>query len=125
MMLIYYEARVLKCLLRVTLLSLLFSSTFANAGAYSNWAVPTNVELVGGGVLIHGQFGDPNNCGKANFIYVSHSDIRFDSVFSMALAALMGQKELRLYSSSCVGVGFHWPGNVINQNTNGQAVYIR
>jgi hypothetical protein len=112
--------------LRWTLsLCFLVNSALANAGAYSNWAVPTSVELVGGGVLIHGQFGDPNNCGKANFIHVSRTDERYDSVLSLALAALMGQKKLRLYSSSCVGVGFHWAGNVINQNTNGQAVYIR
>ena len=115
----------MKFLLWVTSLCLLLISTFTNAGAYSNWAVPTTVELVGGGVLIHGQFGDPNSCGKANFIHVSRTDERYDSVLSLALAALMGQKELRLYSSSCVGVGFHWSGNVINQNSNGQAVYIR
>jgi hypothetical protein len=100
-------------------------SVSAYAGNYSSWAVPTRVELVSGGVLIHGAFGDPNNCGKANYMYVSETDSRYDSVLSMSLAALMGKREMRLYSSKCTSVGFHWSGNVINQNQNSQAVYIR
>lgn len=115
----------MKYFLRTCLLSIVTLSTAVHAGAYSNWAVPTSVELVGRGVLIHGEFGDPNQCGLANLIHVSRTDERYDSVLSMALAALMAQKELRLYSSACVGISFHWSGNVINQNTNGQAVYIR
>ncbi len=115
----------MKFILNVISICLLLASSVANAGEYSSWAVPTSVELVGGGVLVHGQFGDPNNCGKANFIHVKRTDERYDSVLSMALAALMAKKELRFYSSSCVGVSFHWAGNVINQNKAGQAVYIR
>lgn len=35
-------------------------SVSAYAGNYSSGAVPTNVELVSGSVLIHGAFGNPN-----------------------------------------------------------------
>ena len=104
---------------------LIVTSVTANAGSYSSWAVPTHVEIVSGGVLIHGAFGDPNNCGQPNYIYISESDSRYDSVLSMSLAALMGKREMRLYSSMCTSVKFHWSGVVINQNTSGQAVYIR
>ena len=104
---------------------LIVISVTANAGNYSSWAVPTYVEIVSGGVLIHGTFGDPNNCGQSNYIYVSESDSRYDSVLSMSLAALMGKREMRFYSSTCTSVTFHWSGAVINQNTSGQAVYVR
>lgn len=114
-----------KYLIRVLSIGALVVSSAAYAGGYSSWATPKNVELVSGGVLIHGEFGDPNNCGKADYIYVSQVDERYDSVLSMSLAALMGQRELRFYASSCVAVGFHWAGSVINKNSNGQAVFIR
>ena len=100
-------------------------SISAYAGDYSDWAVPTNVELVSGGVLIYGAFGDPNKCGKPNYIYVSESDSRYDSVLSMALAALMGNREMQFYSNNCTSVHFHWSGDVINENRSGQAVYIK
>jgi hypothetical protein len=109
----------------IIIIFFVFMSMPASAGSYSNWAIPTHVELVGGGVLIHGAFGDPNGCGKPNYIFVSGTDIRYDSVLSMSLSALMGKKEMRFYSSQCTSVGFHWTGNVINHNLNGQAVYVR
>lgn len=102
----------------------LFLSFNASAAGYSAWAVPKDVELVSGGVLVSGAFGDPNNCGIADYFFVSETDTRFDTVVSMALAALMAKKEIRFYSSKCTSVGFHWAGNVINLNQNGEALYI-
>jgi hypothetical protein len=107
------------------LVSLLLTTNPLFAGDYSSWAVPTTVELVNGGVLLHGAFGDPNSCGKADFIFVSQTDSSYDSVLSLALSALMGKREIRLYSSTCTEVSFHWTGEIINQNKNGQSVYVR
>lgn len=104
---------------------LLCVTSMSYAGAYSKWAVPTTVELVSGGVLIHGAFGDPNECGKADFIFVSQDDRGYDSVMSIVLAALMAKREVMLYSSTCRAVPFHWVGDLINENKNGQSVYIR
>lgn len=70
----------------------LVGTSAVHAGGYSSWASPKYVELVSGGVLVHGEFGDPNNCGKADYIYVSQNDERYDSILSMSLAALMGRK---------------------------------
>lgn len=92
---------------------------------YSTWAVPTTVELVGEGVLVHGDFGDPSSCGVPNYIFVSQSDESYESVLSIALAALMGKRELRFFTGRCVEIGLHWSGDVISQNLNGGSVYIR
>ena len=108
----------------IVLIAIFIFSPFSNAGAYSNWAVPTTVELVKNGVLIHGAFGDPNGCGKEGFVFVSQTDSSYDSVLSISLAALMAKKELRIYSSKCTGVGFHWPGEVINEYIGSQAFFI-
>lgn len=102
-----------------------FMSNLVYAGGYSGWAIPTNIELVSGGVLIKGDFGDPNECGKADYIYVSQETKSYESVLSMALAALMGKREMKFYSSTCSPVTFHWAGNVVNENKYGQAVFIR
>ncbi len=110
-------------LLCVALL-LIFCTPVWSAG-YSNWAAPSKVELVSGGVLVHGGFGDPNSCGEPNYIFISEQDSKYDAVLSMVLAAFMAQKEMQFYSSTCTQVGFHWSGNTINQNVGGQAVYVR
>jgi len=60
-----------------------------------------------------------------DYIFVSDVNTKFDGILSMALAALMAQKEMRFYTSSCTEVVFHWSGNVINQSQDGQAVYVR
>lgn len=102
----------------------LFPTTTFAAG-YSKYAVPTKVELVNGGVLIYGAFGDPNSCGKPDHIFVSEQSSTYQSVLTMALTALQGKRELSFYSSKCVGVSFHWSGNIINENRGGEPVYIR
>jgi hypothetical protein len=109
----------------LVLIGIALLASLANAGNYSSWAIPTQVELVGNGVLIHGLFGDPNECGKPNYIFVNQDNPAYDSALSIALAALMGQKELRIYASSCTTVSFHWSGEVINENRHGQSFYIK
>lgn len=110
------------------LLSLMFCLFFspAFAGGYSKWAVPTIVEIVSGGVLIRGAFGDPNNCTLADYIFIRSTDARYDSILSMSYTALVGKREMRFYSSTCTSVGFHWGlREIINENKGGQAVFIR
>jgi hypothetical protein len=56
---------------KILIIFLLLLSFRGEAADYSAWAVSTTVELVSGGVLIHGAFGDPNSCGKPNYIFIS------------------------------------------------------
>jgi hypothetical protein len=105
--------------------SLVIFANLANAGNYTDWTVPTRVELVSNGVLVHGEFGDPNSCGKPNYIFVSKTNPSYESALSIFLAAFMATKELRIYSGNCTNVNFHWAGEVINENNYGQPVYIR
>ncbi|MCP4486135.1 MAG: hypothetical protein GY820_02270 [Gammaproteobacteria bacterium] len=109
-----------------TVILLLILSTTAHSAGYSNWAIPEKVELISGGVLIHGDFGNPNTCAYPNYIFISQSESKYDSALSMSLSALMGQREMRFYSNTCVKVSFHWAEeNAINQNAGQQAVFIK
>ena len=87
--------------------------------------MPTGVELVNGGVLIEGPFGDPNNCGVGGYVYMSQSSTTFKEVVAMAYTALVAGKLMQFYSASCGQVGFHWAGNVINMALDGQGPAMR
>lgn len=109
----YFDTKVKKVLVITTLL---LTSNSAFSASYSNWAVPTAVEIVSNGVLIHGAYGDPTSCGKGDYIFVSAADSFYNSIFALALSAVMGKREMQFYSNTCTEVGFHWSGKFINQN---------
>jgi hypothetical protein len=106
-------------------LGLAFASANAHASAYTAWAVPTSVELVNGGVLIEGAFGDPNNCGVGGYVFMSQSSTTFKEVVAMAYTALVAGKSLSFYAASCGQVSFHWGGNVINMVADGHTAAMR
>ena len=102
------------------------SAVSVNAANYSAWAIPKQVELVNGGLLIQGAFGDPNKCGLADNVFIARENTEyFNSVYSMALAALVGQKEMRIYTSQCTSLPFHGQDQTVNKHQEGHAIYIR
>lgn len=96
------------------LLSLLASGTFADG--YTSWAKPTQLEYVNGGILVTGEFGDVNECGQQNYIFiVPSSDPKdFSTMTSIILTAFTAQKEVRFYTKDCAAVTLHFSGAPIN-----------
>ncbi len=78
---------------KLIFLMLVCMSFNVTAAGYSQWAVPTTVEIVSGGVLINGDFGDPNSCGKADYIFVKQQSATYESILSMSLSALHAKKK--------------------------------
>ena len=116
--------------MRKTATAVLISAGFfpplTHAAGYNSWAVPTLVEQVSGGLLIQGAFGDPHNFGKPDYVFISATNnSRFKEIVGMAYMALATGRELRFYSNTCTQVGFHWSGNVINENRDSQAAMMR
>jgi len=105
-------------------IAILFSFNIFAAG-YSGWAIPTQIEVVSGGVTIFGDFGDPHNCGSSNRVFVSAADPFYDSVLTIATTALVSQRELKFYSNTCVKVSFHHATANTNQTRQGQAFFIK
>ena len=103
----------------------MFGASSANAGGYTNGAVPTSVEIVNGGLLIEGSYGDPANCGVANYVFVSQANSNYKDVVAMAYMAFAAGKQLSFYAGSCGAVTFHWVGNVINTISDGHPVTVR
>ena len=104
-------------------ITLLFLGSVAGAAGYSSWAVPTSVEIVSGGIVIFGAFGNENNCSTADAILYPSTQVDYDVVVSMALAAVTAGREMRFYADECVTFAFH--GGTINRARNGQAIYFR
>jgi len=102
----------------------LFSANIFAYG-YSAWGHVSSVELVSGGVLIWGDFSDPNNCGSSNRVFISSADAFYESSLTFAMTALASQREIRFFSSTCVKVSFHYSVPNTNQVRQGQALYIR
>lgn len=93
------------------------------AADYTSWAVPTTVEVVSGGIVIIGDFGNANGCSQTNMIIYPNTQVDYDVVVSMALTALTSEREMRFYADDCVPFAFH--GGTINRARNGQGIFIR
>ncbi|TQV87953.1 hypothetical protein [Aliikangiella coralliicola] len=96
-----------------------------SAGAYSSWAIPTQLEYVNGGILVSGAFGNPNNCAVSNKVFISSENVgsgeKFQSLLSILLTAFTAKKEVRFRSDYCFNVTFH--GEQVSESRT--AVYIR
>ena len=103
-----------------------FAPSLSMASEYTPWAMITQIERVGDGILIKGAFGDVNSCGEANYVYYPSTHHDYELVASMALTALTAGREIRFHVNTCMAISFHWgSAPVINQATNGQAIFIR
>lgn len=92
------------------------------AGAYSSWAVPTRAEIVNGGLLVSGSFGNPSTCSDSDFVFVDSTHTFFDEIYAFVVSAIASERELRFYTSSCFYVSFH--GRYVSQaHTHG--AYLR
>lgn len=113
----------MKKLMLVATLSMF--SFHTNAGAYSPWAIPTQIEYVNDGILVSGRFGNPNNCSDSDKIFISKNNIgddtAFKSLLSMLLTAFTAKKEVQFRSDYCFNVTFHG----LNVSESRTAIYIR
>jgi hypothetical protein len=104
----------------------LLGASSAFAGGYTSSAVPTNVELVNGGLLVSGAFGDPAACSVANYVFISQANTNYKEVVAMTYMAFVAGKSMTFYADSCAPVSFHWgAGNVINKISDGHAVSVQ
>jgi hypothetical protein len=91
--------------------------TIVSAAGYTPYVVPTEVELVNGGILIYGAFGDVNSCSVAGRVFVPSSiseDVR-SKILSLVTTAIVAGRQMRFYSDGCAAVTFHYEGTPINR----------
>jgi hypothetical protein len=90
------------------LLILLFISTNVFAGAWTDWAVPTQVDIErGNGFMVYGAFGNAGGCTVADKFYVKSDHPQYKEIYSAVLAAFSAKKSVRAYTHSCEAVTWY------------------
>lgn len=112
-----------KALVAITLCLASFSSL---AGGWTNWAVPTRLDVErGNGVMIYGNFGNPSQCTNEGRVYIPVSHPQYDKVYALLLAAFTANKQVLLYSHSCDSVLWYTNESVTYNIVGHGAVNIR
>lgn len=100
----------------------IYSSCLYAAG-WTNTASVEHVEVIRAqGFEIKGTFGNPSNCEVGDSVFVSIEHPQYDQLLSVALAAFMGNKKLRIYSHQCVNYGWH--GGTHNELISHGSMYL-
>lgn len=105
---------------------LLLGSLEVSAGAWSDWAVPTRVDIErGNGVMVYGNFGNKGSCTVSNRVYIPATHPEFDKVYALLLAGFTANKEVQLYVENCQPVGWYAKPETTYNWTVRAAVNIR
>lgn len=86
------------------MLVLCFYGALAEAAGWTNWAAPTQIDLVGvspSGIMIYGAFGNPGPCTTTDRFFVPATHPQYSKIYAMALAAQAARREIRGYVSTC------------------------
>ena len=107
----------------VFLVLMLCCSSMVYAGGWTATAAVEHVEIIRAqGFEIKGSFGNPSECTVGDTIFVSVDHPQYDQLLSVALAAFMGGKKLRIYSHQCINYGWH--GGTFNELTASGSMYL-
>lgn len=93
---------------KTALLIFLFVSTNVFAGSWTDWAIPTQVDIErGNGFMVYGTFGNAGGCTVAEKFYVKSDHPQYKEIYSAVLAAFTTKKSVRAYISSCEAVTWY------------------
>jgi hypothetical protein len=90
------------------MIALTMLSSVSEAGSWSDWAVPTRIDVErGNGVMIWGTFGNNGNCSFSNRVYVPETHPQYDKVYALVLSAFTANKEVLFYIDDCQPVTWY------------------
>lgn len=83
-------------------------SSNSYSAAWSNWAIPTQIDVErGGGFMVYGAFGNPNGCSVGDRFYVAREHPQYQEIYSSILAAFSSEKEVRVHIRDCEAVSWY------------------
>ena len=83
----------------------LFVCSTSHAAGWSQFAVPTQVDIErGNGLMVYGSFGNAGGCTVSDQVYVQFSHPQYKEVYSAVLAAFTSGKQVQFYVHSCDSV---------------------
>ncbi|KZY41286.1 MULTISPECIES: hypothetical protein [unclassified Oleiphilus] len=94
------------------------------AGGWTNGGRITEIEIVRAqGFMVKGNFGDANDCGISDYLWVPIDNTQYDITYSTILAAYMAGKKIKAYAHECREIGWH--GGSYSTMTSSGAMYLR
>lgn len=94
--------------MKYVLVSLLLVSSAAYSQGWSQFAVPTRVDIErGNGLMVYGSFGNVGNCTVADRFYVLASHPQYEEIYSAVLTAFTSQKQVQVHIASCDSVTWY------------------
>ena len=86
------------------------------ASGFATSVKPVKIEVVRGqGVMVFGEFGNPNNCTAATGFWIKIEHPQYEEMYSMALTAMTAGMRLQPYLRECDSIG--WYGGTWNTVT--------
>ena len=108
--------------LLVVLITML--SISVNAAGWTNTALVEHIEVIrNDGFQINGVFGNPSECTTSDSVFVSITHPQYDQLLSVAMAAFMSGKKLKIYSHQCINYGWH--GGTYNELASTGSMYLK
>lgn len=115
--------------LRVALLTLAVAGTWSvvHAGGWTNWATPTEVDVVReDGLMVYGAFGNPAGCTVANQFLVAWGTAQYSQIYAALLTALTAGRQIQVYAGSCAPAAWYSVSSTTyNTVTTSEAVNVR
>jgi len=95
-------------------------------GGYSNWAKPTDLNIIGAsGFRVNGVFGKLTECVLNDQVFIKSDHPQYKEIYSMVLAAYSSNKEVRFYLSECVVVNWISADSISTFSINNSQIDIR
>ena len=83
-------------------------SVGAHAGGRVSWATPIQIDIErGNGVMVYGNFGNPNNCTMSDMFYIKSDHPEFEKIYSALMIAYTSKKKITAYIHECSPVPWY------------------
>jgi hypothetical protein len=90
------------------------------------WAVPTQVDVMYAGIMVHGAFGNSGGCTVADRFFVPINTGQYKEIYATLMLAFSTGKEVSAYINGCDSVGWYAASNVtFNYMVNSGVLYMR
>jgi hypothetical protein len=101
-------------------------SSVGFAGGTTAWAIPTQVDLTYGGIMVYGAFGNVGGCSVTDRFFVPINAGQYKEIYATLMAAFTAGKQVAVYVDTCDSVGWYAaPTVTFNYMVNSGIIYMR
>ena len=94
--------------IRLLIFGIVLFPIHAISSGWTNWATPTRIDVErGGGIMVYGDYGNPNKCKTENKFYVVKDHPQYDQIYSAVLAAFASGSRVQAHIRDCKSYGWY------------------